>query len=368
MSGLGQIPSLPPSTDYDSASSGQKRRRDGSPTQSTSFLQSTRNLVSQRLNVPRCWNCEAPYTEFCHVVAKADPAYSAMMKKGMMTFGALGDFRNAIVLCGGCHNHFDRTSSTGWVFLPTDLDWFIEWEERDFANRKQVFEETGRTIQRTYPNEMDYEHRMRAAGLLFDPDDGMCRGGFYHSYILENMFAPRLMAALKEDGMTVPGVLPGGPKRWHGAPMAAINRGFVAIGTSEVKLPDKEWDSLHKLQRLYRRELPERTVSEAEPSGTRGLSERIFDQQQGATTVTGQQRDPSRAAEQTASGNQLQSRGPLDALLSDNRTDSAIDVRTRRYRKRRKVELGVDEQSWCFGPQTSSNDKAMMYYPVPLSD
>ena len=80
MSALGNIPTLVPSTTrsdsdvHSSASSGQKRKRDGSPAQSTSFLQTAKNLVSQRTNVSICFNCEAPHTEFCHVVAKADPA------------------------------------------------------------------------------------------------------------------------------------------------------------------------------------------------------------------------------------------------------------------------------------------------------
>ncbi|KAJ9664796.1 hypothetical protein H2198_000142 [Neophaeococcomyces mojaviensis] len=98
----------------------------------------------------------------------------------------------------------------------------------------------GRRIERTYPGEEDYENHLRAIGVLSDPNDGMSRGGFYHSYILEDMFAPYMMAALKQQGMTVPGVFPGGPKRWHGAPMAAINRGFVVTGAPEMKLPEKE--------------------------------------------------------------------------------------------------------------------------------
>jgi hypothetical protein len=82
MSALGRVPSLAPSITrsdsvHSSASSGQKRRRDGSPAQSTSFLQTAKNLVSQRTNTSVCWNCEAPHTELCHVVAKADPAVSS---------------------------------------------------------------------------------------------------------------------------------------------------------------------------------------------------------------------------------------------------------------------------------------------------
>ena len=38
--------------------------------------------------------------------------------------------------------------------------------------------------------------------------------------------------------------------------MAAINRGFVVTGAPEIKLPEKEWEQLRTLQRLYSRKLP----------------------------------------------------------------------------------------------------------------
>lgn len=180
-----------------------------------------------------------------------------MVKKGMVTFGALGNYRNAIVLCGSCHNHFDRTSNTGWVFLPVDLKWFVTWEEQDFQARRESYNQTGTALPRRYPDEVDYENHMRATGRLSDPDDGMCRGGLYHSYILEEMFPPYMMRSFARNGLTVPFAFPGPAKRWYGAPMASINRGFVTLGAPEVKLPPREWDLLRQLQLLYSRRIPE---------------------------------------------------------------------------------------------------------------
>lgn len=278
-----------------------------------------------------------------------------MAKKGMITFGSLGDYRNAIVLCASCHNRFDRTSNTGWVFLPTYLDWFIEWEERDFANRKEILEQTGREIERTYPSEQDYENHLRAIGILLDPDDGMCRGGFYNSYILEDMFPPLMMTALEQKGMVIPGIFPGGPKPWHGSPMAAINRGFVVTGAPEVKLPEEEWELLHKLQRLYTRKLPKPTGGKVGPGGT---LERGSDIHHEATVAGRQQGNANLATESAGPGNQGQSGGLRDAQPPHNCSDSAIDARSL---KRRREVLGVDEDSWCFGPDASSNDKIEMH-------
>ncbi|OAP57942.1 hypothetical protein AYL99_07032 [Fonsecaea erecta] len=319
------------------------------------------------------------------------------MKKGMITFGALGDYRSAVVLCGGCHNHYDRTSNTGWVFLPTNLEWFAEWEMEDFARRKQIFDQTGREMERTYPTEEDFEKHLRAIGKLSDPDDGMCRGGLYQSYILEDMFAPIMMSALKQLGMTVPGSFPGGPKRWHGAPMAAINRGFVVTGAPEMKLPEKEWELLRTLQRLYSRKLSNGTGSD-ETSGGGGHEISPlprFDQSHGSSAGKQQQEHSSKTAKESTPGVQGHGSGLQDSTWLGNPTDSAIDVRsednrrtwrgrrnssardnnpsgrgveganqTRQHKRRHTLEVdfaeqepGVNPESWCFGPTSSSDHK-----------
>ena len=136
------------------------------------------------------------------------------------------------------------------------MDWIIQWEEKDYKNRLEILETMERVAERIYPTEEDYDRYMRETGLLTDPDDGLVRGGLYHSYILEEMFPPLMMEALNQHGMVTPGIMPGGPKRWHGAPRAAINRGFVVTGAPEIKLPEKEWEQLRTRQRLYSQKLP----------------------------------------------------------------------------------------------------------------
>ncbi len=325
-----------------------------------------------------------------------------MIKKGMITFGGLGDYRNAIVLCGGCHNHYDRTSNMGWVFLPAGMKWFAEWEVDDFARREQIFDRTGRETERTYPTEEDFEKHLRAIGAVSDPDDGMCRGGLYHSYILEDMFAPIMMSALRKQGMSVPGSFPGGPKRWHGAPMAAINRGFVVTGAPEMKLPEKEWELLRTLQRLYSRKLSNTTGGEVassradhEVAPLRGL-----DPGHGSSAARQQQERPNQAAaKESTPVNQHPSGGLRDASSQDDPTDSAIDVRSENERRRRgrqgdastraghssglrpegsdhnrvhkkrctssddlaEEEPGINPESWCFGPASNSVHKINMH-------
>ena len=318
-----------------------------------------------------------------------------MAKKGMITF-PLGDYRNCIVLCHSCHAAFDRTSKTGWVFLPTDLQWVVDWEESDFVRRQKVFEQTGRRVDRKFPDEQDYESHMRATNALTDPDDGLCRGGLYNSYILERMFAPMMMEALEKQGLQIPGKHPQGPKRWHGAPMAAINRGFVVTGAPWMKLPEPEWELLHTLQRLYSRELPMSGVTEAETSGQACIASNVQSQGPAVHHSEPKQGDSYSAMPAlipAAPNNQCHHTGRQNALKSDHDFDSAIVLcsqgqgrlekrggkcdnadnngceygigsslrsqsRTRqRLRTRERKALGVCEESWCFGPSSSSEDK-----------
>ena len=337
-----------------------------------------------------------------------------MVRKGMITFGQLGDYRNAIILCASCHKHFDRTSNTGWVILPTFLQYFIEWEEHDFAERQRAFEQSGRRIARKFPNEEDYEHHLRMKNILTDPDDGMCRGGLYNSYILEPMFSPIEMKALQKDGLTIPGSLPRGAKRWHGAPMAAINRGFVVTGAPWMKLPEKEWEELRTLQRLYTRELPklddnaassdDRTDDSAigQPSDRENTANEAALSEQDTNPPTAEI-VVMRSAGIVGAGHHATRREAVP--LSDDDTDSAVDVCSREGRKRKrgwrnssvhnvnqdrftaqvaetclrherhgkgkrprklKEELGLRPESWCFGPSSSSEDKLRKYIGKPV--
>ena len=310
-----------------------------------------------------------------------------MVKKGMITFGALGDYRNAAVLCGSCHNQFDRTSNSGWVFLPTKMKWIIKWEEEDYKKRLDIFEKTKKVVERTYPDEEDYERYMRETGQLGDPDDGLIHGGLYYSYILEEMFPPVMMEALKERGMRVPGVMPGGPKRWHGAPMAAINRGFVVTGAPEMKLPRKEWEQLRTLQRLYSRKITatpdqepvsddgsqdnaQSAQDQSAPSGRHGeahLSPQVpVDPDQTQRRDQNVQREDSRGGDAAGSRSKkskiLKRQGPYFEPIDGRRKRPCLHCDGSENNSENNSEIeGVYEESWCFGPQSTSDQKAQLH-------
>lgn len=55
----------------------------------------------------------------------------------------LASLANAIALCGTCHPQFDYALDPGFVFIPTDLDYFIDFELEDRQRRRAAAEGRG---------------------------------------------------------------------------------------------------------------------------------------------------------------------------------------------------------------------------------
>ncbi len=179
-----------------------------------------------------------------------------MIQNGLITFTTVGDVDNAIPLCGLCHANFDDIYYPGFFYLPIDLEYFIETEKKNFAIRKSYLEATGQYMPRVSPNAGQYLMHQIQQGVV--PENAI--GGLYQRYTLRNYFP-------SEPGVTAPGLdtwIPGRgpepPKQWHGAPMAAINRGFAVLGQGVWKNMGKEKALLRRLQDLYEKELPSITA------------------------------------------------------------------------------------------------------------
>lgn len=321
----------------------------------------------------------------------------------MLTCESLGDYRNAVVLCPSCHASFDRTPHTRWLFLPTDLDYFLDFERENFETRIQELRRGIRT-ERTYPNELNYELYMRHTGRIVVPASESCRGGLYDRHILANMFPPIMQEALRARGVNkVLFIFPGGPKRWHGAPMCAINRGFVTTSTIHG-LQDGVKDKLQELQRLYARVLPDGVETEDTNLRVDDVSQRTQQTNVNSTSAVGATALLSQSVSSIASDTQMQNdhsrRGDRHCGATEDKnnalgdyydSDSAIDMtctalkrkkrstganrvrsigysttsREVKKRRRRLSVLGVLPHTWCFGPKSTSTDKARVWIPQP---
>ncbi|KAK5001813.1 hypothetical protein LTR39_006850, partial [Cryomyces antarcticus] len=217
----------------------------------SAFSQSVKQRVA-KLDGAYCWQCGATPVQICHVIGKKDNSFKRMVQDGVISFTTVGDPDNAIPLCGLCHANFDDISYPGFIFLPTDLQFFIDIEERNFAARKARLQATGQYQPRLSPSAEQYLVQQIQEGVI--PENAI--GGLYQRYTLRNYFP-------SEPGVTAPGLdtwIPGrgpeGPKHWHGAPMAAINRGLAVLGQLVWKNIGEEKGLLRRLQDLYERELP----------------------------------------------------------------------------------------------------------------
>ncbi|KAN0075082.1 hypothetical protein V8E54_007693 [Elaphomyces granulatus] len=72
---------------------------------------------------------------------------------------------NLITLCRNCHGLFDAPVPLLLVILPTDIQFFIDWEERDYEMRCQAAENSQEVPARTVPTENDYVGNFKAYPL-----------------------------------------------------------------------------------------------------------------------------------------------------------------------------------------------------------
>lgn len=114
-----------------------------------------------------------------------------------------------MTLCPTCHREFDDTQYPCFIFFPSNLQFFIDFERQDFERRcrwaKNGYERTACV----YPSAEQYQ--TGASDL-------------YERIILQN-YLPRL----GNETSDMIGALQS--KSWHRSPMAALMRAFLILGS-----------------------------------------------------------------------------------------------------------------------------------------
>lgn len=173
--------------------------------------------------------------------------FASLVEKGLLDFTDLADVENAVVLCPLCHRNFDSTR-TGLIFLPADLDYFIEAEELDYKRRKPN-STSEHSLRRICPSAGSYRsHQITSNAIPLNAE-----GGLYVRHTLRDYF-PRLGQL-----PFVPGSAPSPARKvWHGSPMAALYRSWVLLSSFDVDgIPDDTLSKLQKLHTLYKRGPPD---------------------------------------------------------------------------------------------------------------
>ncbi|KAI9771526.1 MAG: hypothetical protein M1840_002146 [Geoglossum simile] len=213
----------------------------------STFSQTTKNKIAYLDDAECCWHCGAKPTDICHVISQKDKAFKELVVQGLLPFSTLSHIDNGIPLCPLCYRNFDDILFPGFVFIPTDLAFFIKFEQDDYKRRTQIAQATGQVSGRTCPTAEDYFAHQLNAGVI--PEDTY--NGLYTRYTLHDYF-PKLGQPPFEPG---PGPF-AMPKPWHGAPTAALLRAFqVCSNPLPQGIPTGVLTDLNTLIQLYRRRL-----------------------------------------------------------------------------------------------------------------
>ena len=168
---------------------------------------------------------------------------------------------NSILLCKNCHTAFDGPEP-GCTVIPTDLDYFIQFEKKDYERRQAMMNESYQGLQksnsdpllpprRQCPTAGDYLD----AWVVKEPRWPLCAlGGAYTRYTMPNFEQRPNNTRLQA---------------WHGAPIAAILHAVRAVLgnlTPPEFVPPRVKKQLRELHSLYERDL------EIDPVGNKSAS------------------------------------------------------------------------------------------------
>ncbi|KAL8942710.1 MAG: hypothetical protein Q9216_001514 [Gyalolechia sp. 2 TL-2023] len=282
-----------------------------------------------------CWHCGARNTKNAHVIGRR--------QRG-----------NGLPLCPNCHKAFDNDSDLGWVFFPSDLKFFMDFEEKDYARRLEEIKQkkTSKLPIRRCPSIAAYlEHQQAVlpAGA---------RGGLYKAIVLYSYQSPRWPV---EPG---PSPYLEEPKAWHGDPMIAIDKARRAFGFFPSLLPDMLW-KLHVAYDAHdRHTLPDQeSLVEAGNSDGSDSSDAPYNEK-----VNKNRKSPLRNSNPTTGTNKVGSSQQQAATRAKPDKQSLHQKRTEQIMSWQKNGNGLADENaipvwpkverslWAYGPESSAQE------------
>lgn len=159
----------------------------------------------------------------------------------ILAFQISNAIENGIILCGLCRGGLDDHLNPAWVFYPSDLNYFIEFELADRQSR--VMNPRPRKV----PDSVAYlQHQKTISAVSEDAQEPL---------YVRRVLAPGDSASVR---------LIQGERGWHGHPIAAIRSAWRALGAlrgNSIPLEDRA--QLLYLLDLYRTPLDEHVVPPA---------------------------------------------------------------------------------------------------------
>ena len=201
-------------------------------------------------------------------------------------------------LCVTCRHALHDVELPGWVFVPVDLDIFLDAEREDFDRRQREFRATGQFPIRQCPPIEEYIERC----------------GTYDAYMLRSFSAPT--SGWRADRSSY---LPAS-KSWHGDPMIALFKGCNALANERL-LPAK----IRDLNLLYHHN----DASHGQNLNTHSAFGRSHnhDYQQGPGNANNSAPPPSRSEPGSGSGRR-RGRPPKESRASGNHNAGRVNSTT----------------------------------------
>ncbi|XHF97067.1 hypothetical protein AWENTII_000671 [Aspergillus wentii] len=184
----------------------------------------------------QCFACESRVTpDAAHVIQVHDSATELLIQKKLIEFD-LRRSENGVSLCPSCHRMFDRDIDPGFIFFPTDIDFFIR---RELQYREKVLS-AGCLIPDRVPSAEEYARSQIQAGTV--PPGSQC--GLYQRIFLEEYMTPVIPLPVNQVFSQ--------PVPWHGAPFGTFRRAFQALGSPRVAaISPTVRNQLSRLRDLY---------------------------------------------------------------------------------------------------------------------
>ncbi|PLN78865.1 hypothetical protein BDW42DRAFT_174029 [Aspergillus taichungensis] len=182
---------------------------------SSGFSETTRGQV-EALYEEKCFACAVPYPEIAHVIPKADHAIEVWVQRGLVDF-PLNSLTNAVPLCPTCHSQFDNHLDPGFVFVPKDLQYFIDYEREDHERRKNAIIE-GACAQIHVPTAAMYKEHQSKKGVI----QSDATAGLYTRIFVKEYMWPGFFENFKQ------------PLPWHGAPIASLRKAFLLLSSCRI--------------------------------------------------------------------------------------------------------------------------------------
>ncbi|KAL2814453.1 hypothetical protein BJX63DRAFT_431353 [Aspergillus granulosus] len=209
----------------------------GSSSRSSDFFSEGVKLRVRNKCGDECWCCSRPDPHVCHVVARDDRKAALWVQRNLLDF-PIDSVMNGIALCPSCHEQFNYALDPGFAFIPTDIQFFIEFELADRERRKEAQERGDHNSSaRRVPSAEQYQQHQLEQGVI-TPDSS---GGLYRPIFLKPILGAKGIQALTERN-----------RPWYGAPMASLRRAFPILGTGRSQVLGKATrNALERLRNLY---------------------------------------------------------------------------------------------------------------------